>query len=278
MLIAQISDLHISESPQFLHGRVDPGAYLQRAVAQLNQLSPQPDMVIATGDLVEAGTEAEYQQLRSHLAPLTMPVYLAVGNHDNRQALRQVFTDHHYLVRSPATAGDNGYLHYLIDAAPLRLIVLDTLVPGHSYGDLDPPRLSWLEARLREAPQMPTIIFMHHPPFATGLATMDRSACRHGDALAQVITQFPQVERVACGHLHRPIQRRWAGTVASVAPSVAHQINLTLEPAQPLALTLEPPAFYLHQWLPNSGVVTHTVYIGPFPTYTYKTGEPLRPG
>ncbi|ASC70424.1 hypothetical protein XM38_013630 [Halomicronema hongdechloris C2206] len=104
---------------------------------------------------------------------------------------------------------------------------------------------------------------------------MDRSACRRGDALAQLIAQFPQVERVACSHLHRPLQRRWASTVASVAPSVAHQIQLTLQPQHPLALTLEPAAFYLHQWLPTSGLVTHTVYIGPFPTYTYKTGEPV---
>jgi 3',5'-cyclic AMP phosphodiesterase CpdA len=83
---------------------------------------------------------------------------------------------------------------------------------------------------LREQPDQPTMIFMHHPPFSTGLADMDRINCRNGAAMAAVLRRFDNVERVVCGHHHRPITVRWGGTIGSVAPSTAHQVSLDLAP------------------------------------------------
>ena len=77
-----------------------PRAILERAVAHVNALDPRPDVVLATGDLVDGGKPEEYARLRRLLAPLAMPVYLIPGNHDARDALRAVFADHAYLPRS----------------------------------------------------------------------------------------------------------------------------------------------------------------------------------
>jgi Icc protein len=115
------------------------------------------------------------------LAPLTMPVYLIPGNHEDRRALVAEFPDHSYLPR------DGGFLQYVVERYPVRLVALDTIVPGKGGGLMCGERLQWLDARLREAPARPTMIFMHHPPFRTGIARMDALGLDNAEALGEVI-------------------------------------------------------------------------------------------
>lgn len=256
MLIAQISDTHIMPAGRLMSGRVDTGPYLQRAVAHLLALDPRPDLVLATGDLVDAGSPVEYARLRGILAALPMPVYLIPGNHDARDALRAGFPDHGYLPRGP-------FLQYVIEDHALRLIGLDTLVPGQPHGELCEERLGWLEARLAESDR-PTLIFMHHPPFACGIVEFDSIGLNRGaERLAEIVRANPQVERILCGHVHRPVQTRWAGTLASIGPSTAHQATLDLRPDVPITFTMDPPAAALHQWRGGS-LVTHLSYVGEY--------------
>jgi 3',5'-cyclic AMP phosphodiesterase CpdA len=257
MLIAQISDMHIKPEGELLYKRIDTAGYLERAVAHILELDPRPDIVLATGDLVDGGKPEEYDLLRRLLAPLPMPVYLIPGNHDARDAMRAGFPDHTYL---PA----NGFLQYAVDGGPVRLLALDTLVPGKTHGELCEERLRWLERRLGEGDR-PTVLFMHHPPFDCGIATFDRHRLNKGDVeLAALVRRHANVERVLCGHVHRPIQMRWAGTLASIAPSTAHQATLDLHDDAPLSMMMEPPALALHQWRPGTGLVTHISYIGDY--------------
>jgi Icc protein len=137
-------------------------------------------------------------------------------------------------------------------------------VPGHGHGEMCAQRLTWLEGRLAERRDQPTLVFMHHPPFSTGLADMDRINCRNGPAMSGVLRRVDNIERVVCGHHHRPITVRWGGTIGSVAPSTAHQVTLDLIPNSPTTFVMEPPAFQLHLWSPEAGLVTHTVPIGKF--------------
>jgi len=255
MLIAQISDTHIKPEGQIAFDRVDTAALLARAVAHVNALQPRPDLVLVTGDLVDAGAPAEYARLKTLLVPLQMPFYLIPGNHDARDPLRAAFADHRYL---PAT----GFLQYTVEDRAVRLIALDTLVPGKGHGELCAQRLDWLEARLAEQDR-PTILFMHHPPFDCGIAVMDSERLLDGvDRLAAIVQRHANIERVLCGHIHRSIQVRWAGTIAATAPSTAHQLALDLDPAAPLMFTMEPPGALLHQWRPGTGLISHLSFIG----------------
>lgn len=256
MLIAQISDTHVT----LPGGRTDllyrTAEHLERAVAHLNALLPRPDVVLVTGDLIEGGEVAEYERLRSLLAPLRMPVYLIPGNHDDRENLSRVFHDE-YLPR------DGGFIQYAVEQWPVRLVALDTVVPGESGGRLCDARLGWLDATLSEAPSRPTLVLMHHPPFVTGMRKMDEMGLDGIDGLAAVIGRHPQVERIVCGHLHRPIVRRFAGTVVCTCPATAHQLALELGAVPRLATVMEPPACLLHLWLGNGeGLVSHLSVIG----------------
>lgn len=259
MLIAQISDLHVMAPGELAYGRVDTAGHLQRAVETLLALDPLPDLVVATGDLADGGAPAPYAELRRLLAPLPMPVYLLPGNHDDRDALRAAFPEAAYLRRDPE------FLHYDLDLGGLRLIALDSLVPGAVHGALCARRLAWLEARLEELPDRPVLLCLHHPPFRSGIALMDDHGLREGaEALAALVARHPRVERVLCGHLHRSIQVRWAGTLALTAPSTAHQLALDFRRDAGLALHLEPPGMLLHHWIEGQGLVTHLVPSGRF--------------
>jgi 3',5'-cyclic-AMP phosphodiesterase len=260
MLIAQITDTHIKPEGSLAYRRVDTAAFLARAVEHLLHLDPLPDVVLATGDLVDSGTPEEYRRLRHLLAPLPMPLYLIPGNHDDREALRREFAHHPYMPR-------DGYIQYVVDDGPLRLIALDTLLPGSGGGIVDRERIAWLDARLGEAPRRPTLIFMHHPPFKTGIPYMDTIGLEGAEALAEIVRRHPHVEHVACGHLHRMIQARWAGTVASTAPSTAHQLALDVREDAVLGFTIEPPGYALHLWR-DGGLVSHVATVGDYLTYT----------
>jgi 3',5'-cyclic AMP phosphodiesterase CpdA len=100
---------------------------------------------------------------------------------------------------------------------------------------------------------------------------MDKIGLDGAAALAAVIARHPNVERVLCGHIHRPIQVRFAGTIASVCPSPAHQVALDLAPDAPSRFKMEPPGYQLHKWSDRNGIVSHTAFIGefagPYPFY-----------
>jgi Icc protein len=147
----------------------------------------------------------------------------------------------------------------------VRLVMLDTLVTGAAHGELRSGQLAWLDRTLAAVPGKPTIVAMHHPPFGCGIAHVDRINLRDADRFAAVIARHTQVRRIICGHHHRPIFAQVAHAIASVAPSVAHQIELSLSPDDRPAFNFEPPAFHLHRWTEADGIVTHMAYVEAFP-------------
>lgn len=264
MLICQLTDLHMRPEGLPAYRVVETNMLTERAFRAVAALDPRPDAVVITGDLTDCGLASEYtlflQLLRRHLA---IPVFVIPGNHDRRGALREV------LAALPGVTSDPEFVQYAVDDYPVRLVMLDTLVPGAPHGELCASRLAFLERTLEQQPEKPTIIAMHHPPFTCGIEHMDRINLRNAADFAAVIAVHAQVERIICGHHHRPVIARVAGAIASIGPSVAHQVELELRPQAEGAFVMEPPAFQLHRWTPATGLVSHMAYVddypGPFP-------------
>jgi 3',5'-cyclic AMP phosphodiesterase CpdA len=248
MLIAQISDSHIK-----LGGAAD--ANLARAVEYLLRLPASPDVVILTGDCVDTGSPAEYERFRELLGPLTMPVYVVPGNHDDRARLLAQFGPQ-------GSAPLAGFAQYAVEDWPVRLLALDTNVPGRGEGLLCDERLAWLEERLAEAPARPTMIFMHHPPFPIGLAPFDQIGLGNAGALGAIVARHPQIERIVAGHVHACLQRRFHGTLAMPCPATAYQLVFDMQRPERVAASMQSPACLLHYWEPASGLITHASLIG----------------
>jgi 3',5'-cyclic AMP phosphodiesterase CpdA len=256
MLLVQMTDFHVAAAGSVLTERYRTDERLAAAVAHVRALDPAPDVVVCTGDLVDAGSAAEYARLRELLRPLASPVYVVPGNHDEREALRRAFADRGYF---PAV----GPLNYAVDVGPIRIVALDTNVPDSGGGRLGADTLAWLDATLAAAPDRPTVVVQHHPPMATGIAWMDDMGLEDAAAEAAIVARHPHVERILCGHLHRPIAARVGGTIASTCPSTAHQVALDLRRPGQLAIVAEPPAVQLHAWA-DGRLVSHVSYVGDY--------------
>ncbi len=256
MLLAQISDLHFLPAGTLAFGRVDTAGCLGRALDHLNALEPAADAVLITGDLCNDGDASVWAELMAMLGRLRAPIFPIPGNHDDRELMRAAFA-HRDLF--PAA----GPLRFAADLGPLRLLGLDSLIPRQPAGRLGADQLAWLDGQLGAAPDRPTLVALHHPPFRTGIDHMDRMMLEDGEALAEVVGRHPQVERVLCGHVHRSVQCRFAGTLGQIGPGVAHAVQLTLAGA-PARWVQEPPAVLLHEWRDGRGLVSHVDFIGRF--------------
>jgi 3',5'-cyclic-AMP phosphodiesterase len=256
MIIAQITDLHVVARDRLCYRKVPTNAQLAQAVAHINSLDPRPDVVIASGDLTDHGRPEEYDLLREIFSDLIPPVFVIPGNHDRREVLLKAFSDAGYM-----PPPDAPFVDYAIDKYPLRLIGLDTTMPQHHHGMLCEERLRWLDDTLGARPDSPTLIFMHHPPFRTGVQWMDAAGLHGGRLMEQIVRRHRQIVRVACGHIHRPIHLAWGGTIASTSPSTCHQVLLNLAGRNQFEFTMEPRAVQLHAWDASYGLVSHLSYV-----------------
>lgn len=253
MLVAQITDLHLG---------FDPGVpdelnrqRLDRTLKRLAEMSPRPDLLLATGDIADNGDDAvSYRTFREATAGLPFPVYPAMGNHDSRAA---------FLAEFPETPAPDGFLQYAIEDLPVRILVLDTLEVGRHGGGFCELRAAWLTARLDEAPARPTLIVLHHPPIATGLSWMSENPeAAWVRRLRGVVAGRTNIVAMVAGHLHRPVVTRWAGTTLAVCPATAPQVALDLEPMDPEApdgrpmIVADQPWFALHYWN-GTGLISH---------------------
>ena len=260
VLIAQISDLHIKSPGVLAYGRVDTASALERCVAALNAFTPKPDLVVMSGDLADTAIAEEYEYLERLLAPLKLPTVGIPGNHDSRELMRAAFP-------KAAYAHPTGPLNQRVETGGLDLVLLDSSVPGKPHGELDPSTLQWLEATLASSPDRPALLFLHHPPFKTGIGHMDRQYLLNAGELAAVVKRHPRTQLIAAGHVHRAILTMFAGIPSTICPAPNHAVDLDLAELREPSFKVEPPAFHLHAWFPGEGfgsVVTHQVPIGNF--------------
>lgn len=252
MLIAQVTDIHLGFEPD------SPGEFnrqrLDRVLEELAGMDPRPDLLLATGDLIDRGDRESYERLREAFSDMPFPVHYALGNHDERATFAQVF---------PEATFDGGFLQYVIDAGPLRLLVLDTLEEGRHGGAFCETRAEWLKARLDEAPEARTLIVQHHPPIEVGIAWMNTDPAEPWvERLTRCLRGRENVIGIVCGHIHRAITAAWEGTIVATCPSTAPQVALDLRPIDPdtpdrrSLIIADPPGYALH-WFNGRELVTH---------------------
>jgi 3',5'-cyclic AMP phosphodiesterase CpdA len=258
-LIAQISDLHVKPVGVLAYQRVDTAAALARCVKELNRFTPRPELVVISGDLVDRPSKEAYDYLIRLLTPLELPFAAIPGNHDDRDLMRTALPQ--------AYAFPRGALHSVREVGGVDVVLIDSVTPGENYGTLDADGLAWLETVLSASTTRPALLFLHHPPFVTGIAHMDVQNLSNAGDLAAVLRRHRRGRLVAAGHVHRAVLTSFAGIAATICPAPNHAVALDLDARLPPSCTIEPPAFHLHAWFAGKdfgAVVTHWVPIGDF--------------
>ncbi|MDP6691739.1 MAG: phosphodiesterase [Alphaproteobacteria bacterium] len=262
MILVQISDTHIDEPGTLVYGHFDTARALAKTVEVINTMDPGPDLVLHTGDIASHGSVPRYEAFRDIADLLTAPLALMPGNHDDRDALRQVFGGTPWL---PVT---DDFLHYVIEEHEVRIICCDSVIAGAVPGEMCGERLAWLDQCLGQAPERPTIVALHHPPFYSGMTGSSAKGLRSGgEELDALLRRHSQVVRLIAGHVHRPISTAFGGTVAFSGPTTCYPFGLDTGPERLLNISHEPPAIAVHLWLPDAspagpGLVSHTLPIG----------------
>ncbi len=257
MLIAQVTDLHIRESGHMAYGRVDTVSALEKAISALNRFSRSNrkiEHVLITGDIADLGNLDAYYLTRSLLDQLDMPYKLALGNHDRREPLREVFHDHDYL------SAETDWCSYRLSLGNnWQVLVMDSLLEGKPYGYFDQRQLTWLAEQLKTHHEQ-TLLAFHHPPMAVGIQHMDAQNLQNSDQLADVLEGYSQVKGIVCGHLHRPITALWKHWPVWVGPAHNHAVTLDHRIDGKPSFTMEPASVRLFD-LQNDTVSSDLLYI-----------------
>jgi 3',5'-cyclic AMP phosphodiesterase CpdA len=252
MLIAQISDLHVTPQGSLLYNFVDSNAACARAVSHINALFPPVDLLLVSGDTANKGSTPAYAMLNRLLGDARPPVFIVPGNHDDSSLLRAASGAYH--------RAEGPRMDYALDDYPLRVLMLDSTLPGAVQGRLDSRQLDWIEKELR-AKTRPTLLCLHHPPLPTGNAHMDQYMLQNGPELLARISGFGHLAAIACGHTHRAIFLRAGGILCFTAPSTATGILTNFEDAAGF-FRPEESAFLLHSYTGERGLVS---FVEPVP-------------
>jgi 3',5'-cyclic-AMP phosphodiesterase len=188
--LIQITDLHIGDE------RIATHDVLAGALDAVEESGLRPDALVLTGDLADHGAAAEYARVRELVDPVAermgAPVVYVAGNHDDRAALRS-----HLLGSEPSDAP----LDHVVRLGDLRIVVLDSTVPGRTYGELRPAQLEWLRAELAEPAPAGTVLALHHPPLPSPFALVAAMELQNRAGLAAAVGGS-DVRIVLAGHTH----------------------------------------------------------------------------
>ena len=242
MLIVHISDSHIAGYGKKAYDVAPTAENLSLCVNHINGLTPQPDLVLITGDITFDGLLEEAERAAAILKKLHYPFYVVPGNHDDRAILFSEFSKDH------CPAKNENFINYVIEGYEIRLIGMDSTIPDAPGGEICDRRANWLEARLAEQPEQPTIIFMHHPPVKCGVIETDMDGFTGAKRLGDIISGYSNIERILCGHIHLEAHVRWHGTIVSTAPSMGLQLSLDLTLEKPSQFYVEFPGYQLHYY------------------------------
>jgi 3',5'-cyclic-AMP phosphodiesterase len=248
--LVHVSDPHLLAGGAALGGRFDVDATLARTLAAIESATDRPDAIVVTGDLADLGEPDAYRRLRSVVEPVSerlgTPVIWVAGNHDERPAMRE-----HLLDAPPAEDPITG----VWDLNGLRVIALDSTVPGWHHGDIDAEQLSWLSDQLRTPAPHGTLLAMHHPPVPSHIPFFDILELRHQDELAEVL-RGSDVRGILAGHLHYSLHATFVGVPVSVASATCYTMDVA-RPADEVNGMDAAQSFQLVHVRPET--ITHTV-------------------
>ncbi|MFJ6027726.1 phosphodiesterase [Pseudarthrobacter sp. NPDC092424] len=220
--LLHLSDPHLVGGPEPLYGAVDSEARLIQLFEEVKESGARPEAVIFTGDLADKGDPEAYAKLRAIVEPacteMGADVIWAMGNHDNRANFRKGLLD------QPGTDAPVDHSYFING---LRIITMDTSVPGFHHGELSATQLEWLAAELATPAPDGTILALHHPPVPSVLDLSVLVELRDQSSLAAVVRDS-DVRTILAGHLHYSTTATFAGIPVSVASASCYTQDLNV--------------------------------------------------
>lgn len=249
--VLQLTDCHIYADPSQCLLGLNTLNTLDQVIALADETLGQPDLVLATGDLVHDASDAGYKRFRSRLSGIGAPAYCLPGNHDLPHKMRQHLNQ------------DNVYTIGSVQCKDWSLVFLDTTIPGKTGGYLNDRELGLLQTELSNHPNKHTLVCMHHQPVAVGSQWIDGIGLANTKEFLEILDNQPQVKGVLCGHIHQRFegvygQIRLMGTPSTCIQFIAGQDDFGIDAC--------PPGF---RWLgltPQGDIMSEVTLLPEIPT------------
>lgn len=247
--LVHISDTHLLAANRPLGGAYDTHANLRAMLDRIEKI-PAADALVITGDLTDLGEAEAYVDLKRMVEPVAdrmgVDVIWVAGNHDERPAMRS------HLLGEDAS---QKAICRAFDLDGLRLIALDSTVPGWHHGRIDDEQLAWLRDELERPAPLGTILALHHPPLPSHVPMFDILELRGQDRLADVLAGS-DVRAVLAGHLHYSMHGTFAGIPVSVAAATCYTMDVAREPQRVNGMDAGQAFNLVHVY---DDTITHTV-------------------
>lgn len=219
-VIAHLSDTHLLGEGRPLYGKVPVEERLRVALERLEASPVDPDAIVFTGDLADIGEPDAYRRLRAAVEPVVhrmgAQLIWVMGNHDDRAAYSSLLFDEEPSERPQDRVHDIG---------GLRIVSLDTTVPGYHHGELEAAQLDWLRGVLADPAPLGSILALHHPPVPTPLEVMAVLELHRQSELAEVV-RGSDIRAILGGHLHYSTHSTFAGIPVHVASATCYTLDL----------------------------------------------------
>ena len=230
-ILVHLSDTHFLGSGRKLYDQIDSDGPLNSLMERLAQSGLQIEALVFTGDLADRAEVDAYERLRDLVQPwadrLQAEIIWVMGNHDERGPFSEV------LWGEKPTADPRDRTIMLGD---LRVIVLDSSVPGYHHGALTPEQVEWLRGELSTPAPHGTLLALHHPPIPTPIDLMGLIELDDQAALAEVV-RGSDVRGILAGHLHYSTFSTFAGVPVSVSAASCYNIDLIADSSKVLSAT-----------------------------------------
>ena len=251
-LICQLSDIHFTDGFKKLFNQINTAEQFIKTVNFCNNLNPQPDLYIISGDLID-GKPEYYENFINISNRLQKPYYLMMGNHDVRNQL-QKFISNKNLIDS------NGYINFSLNNHPIKIICLDTAIDNMIEGKITIETMKWLKDELSMDLNEPVIIFMHHPPINIGSQLFDNIKCKNGNEFLQLTKEYQNISKIVFGHVHCKFNKNVENQELLSCPSASFQIPI--EAKSPENLLIDNSSFIqLFKWDKDLNLDIHLINI-----------------
>ncbi|MBK1874729.1 MULTISPECIES: 3',5'-cyclic-AMP phosphodiesterase [Marinobacter] len=210
--VLQLTDPHLMASADGALLGVNTRDSLNAVIAEVLASHGQPDLILATGDLAQDGSEEAYCALGESFTAFNCASAWIAGNHDKVPSLKEV----------AARYGANR--RHLVQGG-WQFILLDSSVPGKVHGELAESELGFLVQMLEQNPDVPTLVTLHHHPVDIDTDWMADIGLRNREEFWQLIDRFPQVKIVLWGHIHQTFEQQRNGVHLLATPSTCIQFT-----------------------------------------------------
>lgn len=244
--ILHLTDPHLHAARDARMRGVCTDATLVRVLERVRAEPQPPDLVLATGDLVQDETRQGYERFRELLGGLGVPVYCLPGNHDAPGTMREVLS-------APPFQFCGVGAH-----PPWLLLMLNSFSAGDDGGCLAARELEFLERSLASAASHHVLVALHHQPLPMGSRWLDGVGLRNADEFLQIAGRHPQVRGIVWGHVHQASDRMWRGVRMLSTPSTCSQFR---PGAETFALDDRPPGFRWIDLEPDGTIRTDVVWV-----------------